>query len=134
MYVRKGAVRIAALSVMALLPLAGSKSGKSTVATGTPVLWRDPGADLNLYYGAGGRDREPRGPFTFIKEDERGSSPKYTVRDAAGVKWKIKLGLEARPETAASRLVWAAGYFANEDYLVPSCVSTGFPRTSNVIS
>ncbi|MGH9326930.1 MAG: hypothetical protein ACRD2B_09650, partial [Terriglobia bacterium] len=26
---------------------------------------------------------------------------------------------EARPETAASRLVWAVGYFANEDYFLP---------------
>jgi hypothetical protein len=30
----------------------------------------------------------------------------------------VKLGIEAKPETAASRLVWAAGYFANEDYFV----------------
>jgi hypothetical protein len=34
------------------------------------------------------------------------------------VKWKVKLGLEARPETVASRLVWAAGYFTNEDYFL----------------
>lgn len=29
------------------------------------------------------------------------------------------MGAEARPETAASRLLWAAGYFANEDYFLP---------------
>jgi hypothetical protein len=31
----------------------------------------------------------------------------------------VKLGAEARPEVAASRLVWAVGYFVNEDYYVP---------------
>ena len=34
------------------------------------------------------------------------------VRDAKGVKWSVKLGIEARPEVAASRLVWAVGYLA----------------------
>ncbi len=31
----------------------------------------------------------------------------------------MKLGIEARPETVASRLVWAVGYFTNEDYVLP---------------
>jgi hypothetical protein len=31
----------------------------------------------------------------------------------------VKLGDEARPETVASRLVWAVGYFTNEDYFLP---------------
>jgi hypothetical protein len=31
----------------------------------------------------------------------------------------VKLGVEARPETAAARLVWAAGYFVDEDYFLP---------------
>ena len=35
------------------------------------------------------------------------------------MKWKVKLGEEARPETAASRFVWAVGYFSNEDYFLP---------------
>jgi hypothetical protein len=109
------------------MPLAGSKPSKVAVAKGTPVLWRDPGDNLNLYYGAGSPDREPRGPFTFIKEDTGGSSPKYTVSDSRGVKWKIKLGLESRAETAASRLVWAAGFFVNEDYLVPELRVEGLP-------
>jgi hypothetical protein len=30
----------------------------------------------------------------------------------------VKLGLEARPETVATRIVWAVGYFANEDYFL----------------
>ena len=36
--------------------------------------------------------------------------------------WRVKLGEEARPETAATRLLWALGYFADEAYLVPEMV------------
>ena len=28
------------------------------------------------------------------------------------------MAVEARPETAASRLLWAIGFFSNEDYFV----------------
>lgn len=85
-----------------------------------PVLWRNP-TDIhfrNLFYGPGGKGHEPRGTFRFTKEDLDGTNPKFFVRDQDGVKWKVKLGTEARPETAASRLVWAVGYFANEDYFL----------------
>lgn len=85
------------------------------------VLWRQPDdiASRDLFYGPGGKKDEPQGPFTFIKEDLDGSNPKFTVRDRQGVKWKVKLGAEAKPETVASRLVWSVGYFANEDYFLP---------------
>jgi len=85
------------------------------------VLWRNP-ADIgsrNLFYGPGGKEHQPPpGTFTFVKEDLDGTNPKFVVRDQNGTKWKVKLGEEARPETVASRLVWAAGYFADEDYFV----------------
>ena len=48
-----------------------------------------------------------------------GTNPKFDVVDEDGVRWRVKMGVEAGPETAASRLVWAAGYFANEDYFMP---------------
>jgi len=92
-------------------------------------LWRQPtniGSE-NLLYGPGGKEHEPHGPFTFLKEDLDGTNPKYDVRDESGVKWKIKLGAEARPETVASRFVWAVGYHADEDYFVPEVRVTGLP-------
>ena len=61
---------------------------------------------------------QPHGAFTFAKEDLAGTNPKFSVRDGDDVKWKVKLGPEARPETAATRLVWAAGYFADDDYFL----------------
>jgi hypothetical protein len=56
--------------------------------------------------------------FTFVKEAMDGTNPKFIVRGEDGVKWKLKLGAEAKPETVASRLLWAAGYFASEDYFL----------------
>lgn len=83
-------------------------------------MWQDPEdiASRNLYYGPGGKQHHPHGQFKFLKEDLDGSNPKFSVVDGDGVKWKIKLGIEARPETVATRLVWAAGYAADEDYFV----------------
>jgi hypothetical protein len=63
-----------------------------------------------------------------VKEDRGGTNPKFLVRDADGVEWKVKLGLEARSETAASRIVWAAGYATDEDYLVRDMQVGGLPR------
>jgi len=85
------------------------------------VLWREPTdiASRNLLLGPGGEQHQPRGTFTFVEEDLEGTNPKFVVQDHDGVKWKVKLGSEARPETVASRLVWAVGYFANEDFFVP---------------
>lgn len=94
------------------------------------VLWRDP-VDIssrNLFYGPGGKAHKPQGTFTFEKEDMQGTSPKFDVIDQDGVRWRVKMGDEARPETVASRLVWAAGYFANEDYFMPMLHVQNMPR------
>src|ERR1043165_749622 len=94
------------------------KKKKDKEEKGTPVLWRDPG-DMrrrDLYYGPGSERLAPKPPFRFIKEVKEGSAAKFDVEDARGVKWRVKLGEEAQAETAASRLVWAAGYNAEESY------------------
>ncbi|MDD5544105.1 MAG: hypothetical protein PHX83_13120 [Acidobacteriia bacterium] len=84
------------------------------------LMWRDPGdvAALNTFYGAGGEAHapNPHGHFTFIKEDMNGTSPKFYVEDEQGVRWIAKMGQEPEAETAATRLLWAAGYFVDEDY------------------
>jgi hypothetical protein len=94
------------------------KKEKDKEAKGKPVLWRDPG-DLrkrDLYYGPGSEALAPKPPFRFVKEVKEGGMPKFDVEDARGVKWRVKLGEEAQAETAASRLVWAAGYNTEESY------------------
>ncbi|HYL39600.1 MAG TPA: hypothetical protein VEV17_27025 [Bryobacteraceae bacterium] len=105
------------------------KASEETTRNVLTVLWRQPNdiSTRNLYFGPGGKQDQPRGPFTFIKEDLDGSNPKFTVRDRDGVKWKVKLGAEARPETVATRLVWAVGYSANEDYFLAALRVNGMP-------
>jgi len=89
-------------------------------AVHNPVLWQDPGdiASRDLFFGQGGEKHQPKPPFIFVSEDMNGTNPKFDVRDADGKKWRVKLGEEARPEVVASRLLWAVGYFANDDYLL----------------
>ena len=88
---------------------------------GGAIIWTDPGdiRSRNLYWGPGGQKHEPQPPVEFLSEDMHGTSPKFDVQDSAGKKWRAKLGLEAKPETAASRLLWAVGYAANENYFFP---------------
>ncbi len=85
------------------------------------VLWRDRGdvAALNLLDGPGGKTRAPGTDFKFIAESKSGTAPKFDVEDENGAKWKVKLGPEVKSETAATRLVWAAGYFTDDDYYRP---------------
>jgi hypothetical protein len=119
---------ISALTLCVPAPAGLKKGDKAANVTGeitgnelVNVLWREP-ADIrsrNLYYGPGGQQHQPHSTYTFEKEDLDGTNPKFVVRDENGVKWKVKLGAEAKPETVASRLVWAVGYFTNEDYFLP---------------
>ncbi len=92
-----------------------------------PVIWQDPGdiAGKDLFWGQGGPRHRPRPPFTFIREERHGNYPKFDCRDANGKKWRVKLGAEARPEVAASRLLWAVGYFVDENYLLPKAPVRG---------
>lgn len=96
------------------------------------VIWRDPGrtASLNLIYGAGGKAHapDPKGVFTFLTEDTSATSPKFEVADRHGIQWKVKLGQEPQSETAAARLLWAAGYFVDEDYYLPELTVIGMPK------
>jgi hypothetical protein len=99
------------------------KSTRAVDVTGSvaPVLWRDPQniVSRDLYFGAGGEAHKPQGAFTFVEEDRKGGSPKFVVEDERGIKWKAKLDAEAQSETVATRLIWAVGYFTDEDYFQP---------------
>jgi hypothetical protein len=93
------------------------------------AIWSEPGniAQRNLFYGAGGEQDQPHGTLSFVEEDHEGSNPKFYVRDQDGTKWTVKLGVEAKPETAAAHLLWAVGYYTDEDYFVPQLSVEGIP-------
>jgi len=94
------------------------------------ILWAEP-TDItqrDLFYGSGGRRHAPASTkFQFLSENRKGSSPKFDVRDSAGINWTVKQDVEARPETVATRLVWAAGYRTQEDYFLSEIQVTGLP-------
>jgi hypothetical protein len=98
--------------------------------TGAPVLWRDPGdiSRRNLSFGPGSAELAPVAPFTFVKEESTGESPKFDVTDARGVTWVVKVGQEAQAETVSSRLIWSVGYFADEAYYLDRAEIKNLPK------
>ena len=124
---RLGALFLALAILVIVRPFALAESRSEAVPEAG--LWRDPGemAERNLAYGSGGAEHRPLGAMVFVDEDHAGTNPKFYVRDQEGTKWTAKLGIEARPETAAAHLLWAAGYFTDEDYFVPSLTVEGLP-------
>lgn len=108
-----------------------SKKKKET-PQGTPVLWQEP-TDItsrDLFLGPGGEAGKPDlSKVTFVRDQQGGGfSINYRVRDGAGKVWVAKLGKEAQPETASSRLLWAVGYVTEMNYLVPCVQIQGAPE------
>lgn len=136
MHIRTRAIGISLLTILlACSPTcAGNEGGRpdseaETTRSVPIVLWHEPVdiASRNLLYGPGGTGHQPSSTCVFLKEDLDGSNPKFVVRDESGVKWKVKLGVEARPETVVSRLIWAVGYYANEDYFLRDLLVRNLP-------
>ncbi|MEK6299345.1 MAG: hypothetical protein AABO41_01375 [Acidobacteriota bacterium] len=103
----------------------GHKAGKASIVDareGHATLWKEPGAieNLDLFYGPGGTEGAPdaSATFTFVRRSTSGTSKKIIVKDDKGRQWTVKFGAEARPETAATRILWAMGYHVDEDYFV----------------
>jgi len=133
-------VALAALSLLLPAAVAAAPSSaaaekkKKALPRGTPVLWhdRDP-AQLNLAAGPGGSEMRPATRrLRFLKEEKGGFSKKYRVLDARGREWVAKVSKEAQSETAASRLIWAAGYETEITYLVPRVTIPGKGTFTNV--
>jgi len=130
-FVRRLAPALAALIlVLTALPVLGQKPAEgSTPGQHTSAIWHDPGdiKSKDLLNGPGGEKHRPRLPVKFLKEDKKGHNSKFEVEDSNEKKWKAKLGIEAQPETVATRLLWAIGYFTNEDYFVPNLEVKNLP-------
>ena len=128
------ATLILSLSFVAL-PADAIAQKKKAMPKGTPVLWRAPEdiASRDLYLGPGGVAMKPNvRRVKFIKEETGGYSKKYRIRDASGRVWVAKIGKEAQSETAAVRLLWAAGYVTEINYLVPRLRIPGKGTFENV--
>ena len=109
------------------------KKDKQIPANATRVLWSDPGniSSRDLFLGPGGAAMKPDlSRVTFVKVETGGFSTKYRVKDGSGRTWVVKVGQEARPETAAVRLAWAAGYATEVNYLYPCVTIVGRAQTT----
>jgi hypothetical protein len=115
--------RIAAVP-LSLVAISCALNGRPTV---DPVrmaqLWEPPN-DLeqrDLFRGVGGSKNapDPNDLYEFKEEKAVGTQPGYDVKDSKGREWSVKLGEEARPEVAVSRLLWAIGYHQPSVYYVP---------------
>lgn len=123
---------LSVLALSLLLTTSAQPAKRTTSVQKAGTLWRQP-SDIktrNLLYGPGGQAGQPRAPFTFVEEDRGGTNPKFVVKDARGVLWKVKLGEEAKPETAATRLLWAVGYFTDVTYYLPRMRVARLPKLS----
>lgn len=104
--------------------IAQPKANNLKQQTNTPSiesLWQEPKniSSLDLYFGEGGSKNIPLAPFKYLKKDTSGSQKKFSVEDANGIKWKVKIGEESQCETVAVRLLWAMGYYTDMTYYLP---------------
>ena len=97
------------------------------------IMWEPVTDARDLYYGPGGTEMQPDlSSITFIKKESGGANTKYRIKDGSGRVWVAKLGREARPETAAVRLLWGLGYKTEINYLVPRLTIPGKGTYTNV--
>lgn len=103
-------------------------------SSGRNVMWEPvETAKLDLYDGPGGDEMKPDlSKIEFIKEEKAGHNKKYRIKDGSGRTWVAKLGREAKPETAAVRLIYALGYKTEVNYLVPTITIPGKGTFKNV--
>lgn len=131
-------ILLTVLLLLALAVPAQKKKGKvakdSSIPAGTAVMWEPVNIGRrDLYLGPGGRAMAPDlSRIKFIKKESGGTQKKYRIEDGSGRIWVAKLGREARPETAAVRLLWGLGYKTEINYLVPSLTIPGKGTFKNV--
>jgi len=113
-----------------------SKSKKQSTedVTQNAKLWEQVNIpERDLFNGPGGTEMQPDlSSVTFVSVDTNGHNKKYRIKDAAGRVWVAKLGREARPETAAVRILWAIGYKTEINYLAPTITIPGKGTFNNV--
>jgi hypothetical protein len=99
----------------------------SWAAQGKAIMWEPVEIESrDTFNGPGGTEMKPDlSRIEFIEEEKDGHNKKYRIKDGAGRTWVAKLGREARPETAAVRLIWALGYKSEINYLVPTITIPG---------
>lgn len=121
--------------ILSALAVATAAQKQTASAEGfRPVMWeRVQISKRDLFAGPGGTAMKPDlSRIEFLKEEKSGHNKKYRIKDGSGRTWVAKLGREARPETAAVRIMWGLGYKTEINYLVPSITIPGKGTFQNV--
>jgi hypothetical protein len=103
------------------MPFARKSRSDSEQASVKQLVEANPNIEArDLFYGVGGAKLAPGADaaYRFLDRDESGASTNIEVEDANGRKWDAKLGVEAKTEVAASRLLWAIGFHQPPVYYV----------------
>ncbi|MEP7074522.1 MAG: hypothetical protein ABI878_01825 [Acidobacteriota bacterium] len=141
MYSRIKAFRLLIFVIVISLAASGSIAQKKkkhspgkTSPSGNAVLWEPVDIERrDLFNGPGGDAMRPDlSKIEFVEQDKSGHNKKYKIKDGAGNIWVAKLGREAKPETAAVRILWGLGYKTEINYLVPSITIPGKGSFTNV--
>src|SRR5262245_27960021 len=77
-----------AVAALVLVPAgearqSGQQPGEASPPSEPGAIWQAP-TDIktrDLFYGPGGKDRQPQGKLTFVEEDLGATNPKFTVVD-----------------------------------------------------
>ena len=117
------------LALSACAPPPHAETRLSEADSDIAELWQEP-IDLlerDLLAGPGGTALAPAAgtTFDFVAFKTSGTNPGYTVRDATGRLWSVKLGVEAQSEVTASRILWAIGFHQPATYYLPEFTMTG---------
>ena len=125
-----------AVFMLLLVPASAQKTKEKKAKAqpvGTAVMWEPVQGRRDLYLGPGGTEMMPDlSSVRFIRKEKGGTQKKYRIEDGSGQIWVAKIGREARPETAAVRLLWGLGYKTEVTYLVPSITIPGKGTFQNV--
>jgi hypothetical protein len=111
--------------IVVALAQSAALAQKSKINTASPsdkaVLWQQVDVSREDFYGGpGGEAMKPDlSTITFIKRETGGHNKKFRIKDGSGRVWIAKPGTEARPETAAVRILNGLGYETEINYLVP---------------
>ena len=130
-------VAIVLAVLLLFIPVLAQKNKRNKtakVASGSAVMWEpvDIGA-RDLFLGPGGEEMAPDlTRIKFIKKGTGGTQKKYHIEDGSGRIWVAKIGREARPETAAVRLLWGLGYKTEINYIVKTLTIPGKGTFQNV--
>jgi hypothetical protein len=93
----------------------------------------EPDVDIaarDLFYGVGGKKLVPRSDvgYRFLEKDTSGFSDNFDIEDPSGRRYDAKFGHEAKTEVAASRLLWAVGFYQPPVYHVSEWRIEGGPE------